>query len=379
MPKRIEFGEVRLNDISKSHIMDCLNNSRITMGAKVQLFEDNWKRLFGYKFARAVSSGTSAGIACCLALYDFGAKEGDEVICPALSFIATASAVRAAGLKPVFVDIRRETLNIDEDLIEQAITPRTAAIQVVNTMGRPAELDKIKKIADKHGLKMIVDNCEAYGSKFKDRFALDFADMETSSHYAAHLICSAEGGTVSTNDPQIDEIIESNRSHGRILGSLYFDHIRRGLNLKMSDLHAAVGLGEIEHFWDTFWLRRQNVTKIREAVRGLEDIAWFTEEDAGNINCPHGFSITLKDKFKHKMGDLQSLLDQHSIHWKRNFGAIPTHRAFSDVQGHYPEAEYAGDYGLHVGCHQWLGDDLEYLCEKLKSALIDIGSQLPCR
>src|SRR5581483_3445060 len=224
MKKRIEFGELKLRESAKTHILDCLSRNWITMGPKVKEFEESWKKLFNYKYAKALSSGTSADTACCMVAYDFGAKPGDEVIIPALSFIATANAVRAAGLTPKFVDVKIDTMNIDETQIESAITDKTAAIMFVNLMGKPAKMDKIQEIAKKHNLLTISDSCESYGCRYKDKFTLKYADMETSSHYVAHLCCSGEGGIVSTNSEKIDSIVESIRSHGRHGGSLYFDH-----------------------------------------------------------------------------------------------------------------------------------------------------------
>src|SRR5690349_2241829 len=107
---RIEFGELRLGETSKKHLLDCHSRSWASAGIKVKQFEKEWGNLFGYKFNRAVSSGTDAVINMCLSLHDFGAKEGDGIIVPALSFIATANAVRAAGFTPIPVDIKRETL-----------------------------------------------------------------------------------------------------------------------------------------------------------------------------------------------------------------------------------------------------------------------------
>lgn len=373
---RIEFGSVQITDTAKRHLDECLSNNWISMGPKVAEFEKQWRSLFGYKYARAVSSGTSADIACCLALYHYGAKPGDEVIVPALSFVATGNSVRAAGFTPRFVDVKLDTMNINENKIEEAITPKTCGIMVVNLMGKPAALSTIKLLAKRFRIPLIVDNCEGYGSKHKGEFALAYCDMETSSHYIAHLICCAEGGMVSTNDPVIDNLIQSVRSHGRVGGSLYFDHVRYGLNLKMSDVHASLGLGEVERFWEVFNKRRQNVKYIRSCLKGLEDKAWFTEEDAADINCPHGLSITLKPDVKRRIDDFHRFLDESSINWKRNFGSMPHHDAFDYLQiapGAYPNARYIGDYGIHVGCHYYLSDDdLDYLSNKLREFLVSI-------
>jgi|TARA_R110002012_G_scaffold61887_1_gene162374 dTDP-4-amino-4,6-dideoxygalactose transaminase len=372
--KRIEFGELRIGEVARQNLMHVCDTNWASGGPKVRALEESWSNLFDYKRSVAVSSGTDGCINSCFSLYDLkGAKRNvSEVIVPALSFIATSNAVRASGLVPRFVDVKKETLNIDESKIEEAINENTVAIMVVHTMGRMAEMDKICEIADKHGLIVIEDACEAHGAKFKDKFVGHWGHMSIYSFYVAHLVCSGEGGMVSTNDRRVSELLMSTRSHGRPHDSVYFDHLRSGLNSKMNDLEASIGLEAIEVFWDTFWTRHGFMKTMRKACEGFEDVAWFSEEDEGNINCPHGFSVTCK-----KEGDIEIIkntLDKYNIHHKRNFGCIPTqHESFKDAGhslGDFPEAEWVGDNGVHIGCHQYLsGDDLNRICTALQEAL----------
>lgn len=366
---RINFGEVRIGDVARRHIKECLDTNWVSLGPKVRLLEKNWRDLFNYPYARAVSSGTSAGTACCMALYDYGAKEGDNVIVPALSFIASANAIRMAGFKCNFVDVRHD-MNIDESLIEAAINENTRAIKVVNLMGKPAKLDKVQEIAKKHNLKVIIDACESYGCKYKGKFALEYGDMETASMFIAHIAVAAEGGMVSCNDEKLDAVIHSIRSHGRDGDNAYFDHLRFGANFKQTDIHASIALESVENFWTTFNKRRENYKFIRKELVGFEDIAWFTEEDEGDINCPHGFSITLK--YNRNPEAFQKFLDDSSIQWKRNFGSMADHGAFAFMEqaGKFPVATYIGNHGLHIGLHAYLTDeDLVYLASKLKEFL----------
>ena len=176
----------------------------------------------------------------------------------------------------------------------------------------------------------------------------------------------------STNDEFIGNLLSSTRSHGRPFDSIYFDHQRTGLNSKMNDMEASIGLEAIEVFWDTFWTRHSFMKRMREACIGYEDVAWFSEEDEENINCPHGFSITCK-----KEGDIEIVkqtLDKYNIHHKRNFGSIPTQQAaFADMGyelGDFPESEWVGDNGVHIGCHQYLTEEnMERICTALQEAL----------
>jgi dTDP-4-amino-4,6-dideoxygalactose transaminase len=133
---RIKFGEIKIEKSSLQHISDCVRDNFVTMGPKTKLLEEKWSNIFGYRHTVAVSSGTAACMAANMSLYDFGASPGDEVIVPALSFIATANGVRAAGLTPVFCDVKDDLL-IDETKIEGLITSRTRALMVVTLMGKP--------------------------------------------------------------------------------------------------------------------------------------------------------------------------------------------------------------------------------------------------
>ena len=357
---RIEFGELRIGDTARAHLSDVCDTNWASMGPKVRAFENQWSHLFDYQDSIAVSSGTDACINACLALYDIAdATRGDEVIVPALSFIATSNAVRMAGLTPVFVDVEKETLNIDPSKIEDAITDKTRAIMVVHTMGRPCDMTKIVEIAQRHDLRLIEDACEAHGAVHKMERIGHFGDMTCFSFYIAHLVCCGEGGMVSTNDATIAEVLRSTRSHGRPFDSLYFDHQRTGINSKMNDIEASLGLEGIETFWETFNTRKKTMYRFRMACLGFDDLVWFSEEEARDHNCPHGFSITAK-----KEGDIQKViesLDLHDIHWKRNFGSIPTqHAAFADMGyslGDFPNAEWIGENGIHIGCHQYLSEE----------------------
>lgn len=365
---RIEFGGLRLGATARMHIQEALDSNWISAGPKVKLLEKHWGELFGYHHNKAVSSGTDACLNICLSLYDFGAKRGDEIITPALSFIATANAIRSAGFKPVFVDIETETLNINPKLIEDAITDRTAAIQVVHTMGKPCDMEPILRLGAKHNLPILEDCCEAHGAKYRGGFVGKFGHAAAFSFYLAHLVCCGEGGMVSTQHGDVADVVHSTRSHGRKNGDLYFDFVRTGLNSKMNDLEASIGLEAIDYFWITWHARRRTVSKIREAVAPYHGLAWFSEETEGDENCPHGFSITVKKPEHFRYLSMQ--LAKNSIHWKRNFGCIPTqHLAFADLGyslGQFPAAEYVGDNGLHFGVHQHLlEEDVAYICGTL--------------
>ena len=365
---RIEFGDLRFDERTRKQIEDVLKNNWISEGPKVKEFEKKFGELFGYKHNISMSSGTSADMAACMALYEFGAKQGDEIIVPALAFIAPGNSIRAAGFTPKFVDVERETLNINPGLIEEKITPRTKAIMAVHTMGKPCKMDIIMDIAKKHGLYVIEDCCETHGARYKSKFVGNWGDMASFRFYAGDLICSAEGGMVSTTNLDMAEILRSVKSHGRKPGSLYFDHLRFGLNFKMNDVEAAFALPQVEDFWKTFNKRRENMYYLLGLVKDLETFAWFNSEDADETVCAHAFTVTLKEPGKCK--ELYEHLEKNSIECKRNFGSMPTqHKAFEYLGyklGDFPEAEYVGNNGIHFGIHQYLSkEDFDYISDKL--------------
>ena len=357
---RIEFGDLKLGKTSWDNLADCHKSNWVAGGAKVAKFEEEWGKIFNYPFSKATSSGTDAGICAVASLYDLGASRGDEIIVPSLSFIATSNAVLAAGFIPKFVDVGIESMNLDPEKVEAAIGPQTKAIQCVSTMGKPCNMAALRDIADRHKLVLLVDNCEGHGCKFDDKYMGHWGDVSTYSFYVAHLICASEGGMVSTTRQDIADAVNSVRTHGRRDGHLFFDHVRWGINAKMTDLEASLGLEGVENFWWTFNTRKNNLLKLLDLTKDLADHCWFVKEESNEVVCPHAFSVILKDPTRDAK-KLMSFLEDRGIKCKRNFGCIPTqHEAFAWMGhqiGDFPNAEYVGSNGLHFGCHQYLTED----------------------
>src|SRR3989338_8295065 len=163
---KVPFGTVSITPEARKLIDGALDKKLVTRGKLVEEFENKFAKLFGVQYAVAVSSGTDADALACAVLYDYGAQRGDEIIIPALTFVATGNAIFQAGFKPVFVDINRETLNINPEKIEAVITKRTRAIMPVHLMGKPADMDKIQEIARQHKLYVIEDAAEAHGAEY---------------------------------------------------------------------------------------------------------------------------------------------------------------------------------------------------------------------
>lgn len=368
---RVTFGHIEVGESARKYLNETLSRNWVSEGANVQKFETDFAKKFGYHHAIATSSGTDAGIVAMTVLLDRGAKRGDEVITPALAFVATANCVLAAGLVPKFVDVELDTLNINPSLIEAAITPRTKAIQVVHTMGKPCKMEEIIDIARHHNLVVIEDCCEAHGATLKGKVVGSFGAMGLFSFYAAHLICSAEGGMIVTDNDELASLCRSVRSHGRRGGQLFFHFDRIGFNSKMNDLEAAIGLEGLEMFEGTFNTRRRHMLRLQELLSPLENRLILFCDGPGEVVCPHAFPIVMRDE-RQSVEGLYGHLENKGIQCKTLFGSLPTqHRAFSFLgyeEGAFPVAERVGRTGLHFGVHQYLSvGDIEYIVDSIKS------------
>lgn len=394
---RIPFGVVSVTSKSKELIREILDSNRVSSGKYVRELEKTFAKLIGVKEAVAVSSGTDADALVLAVLYDFGAKRGDEIIVPALSFVATGNAVLQAGFTPVFVDVERESLNIDPLKIEKAITKKTKAIMPVHLMGKPAEMDTIKGIAKKHNLFVIEDAAEAYGAVYKSKNIGTLGDMAAFSLYVAHIITSVEGGMVVTNRSDFAEILRSLRSHGRACkcescvlnissgycnkrfkygknSDIRFIFERIGFSSKMNELEAAVGLGNFETYSRILKKRRENLLYMTKRFKEFTPSLTTIEEAPYEKIGPHAFAIILGDGVSFTRDELVFFLEKKGIDTRNLFSSMPTQCAGFKYLGHklgsFPNAEYIGNNGLHIGIHQEIGRrELEYALETIREFL----------
>lgn len=374
---KIPFGTLSITDKSKCLIKDCLDKGRISSGRLVRKFEEEFAAFIGVKEAVAVSSGTDADILALAVLHDLGAKRGDEIIVPALSFVATGNAVLHAGFTPVFVDVDRETLNIDPTKIESVITERTRAIMPVHLIGKPAPMDEIKTIAEKHNLLIVEDAAEAHGAVYKGRKIGTLGDMAAYSLYVAHIISTIEGGIIVTNKPEFAEVLRSLRAHGRAcsckvcslnLDSKYcpkrfqqgvdrrFIFERIGYSSKMNELEAAVGLGNLEIYGEILKKRRNNLLEMMDRFKRFKPYLISIKESKGEEIGPHAFPMIVQENSPFNREQLSQFLEKNGIETRDLFSSMPTQcKGFSFLGyklGDFPNAEYTGNNGLHIGVHQ---------------------------
>lgn len=271
----------------------------------------------------------------------------------------------------MFVDVRRETLNIDVEKIEAAITKKTRAIMPVHLMGKPADMDTIMAIAKKHRLMVIEDTAEAHGARYKGRLAGSIGDLAAFSLYAAHIITSIEGGMIITDDPAKAAALRSLRNHGM---ENKFDFKRIGFSAKMNEIEAAVGLGNIAIFHQILQKRRRNLLYLMEKFARFEEYFLYTKEEPGEEIGPHAFGIILKEGCPFTKDEFVAFLDAQGVDSRNLFYSIPTQCESYAFLGHrlgdFPEAEYCSDYGTHIGIHQGIElEQLDYVIEVVEKFL----------
>ena len=240
---RIPLSAPDITEAEIEAVSAVLRTSRLSLGPKLEEFEQAMTRYVGTSHAIAVNSGTSGLHLCIRAL---NISEGDEVIVPSFAFIAVANALRYERATPVFVDIDPKTLNLDPGKIEEAITPRTRAILIVHTFGCPAALAEILEIARRHQLFVIEDTCEAIGAEYDGRKVGSFGDAGVFGFYPNKQITTGEGGMIVTNNPKIAGLACTLRNQGRSESGEWLQHEELGYNYRISELNCALGVEQLK-------------------------------------------------------------------------------------------------------------------------------------
>jgi perosamine synthetase len=277
----------------KKYLSDCIDTTWISsQGEYILKFEKALADFHGVKQAIATASCTSA---LHLSLKALGIGQGDEVICPALTFIAPANMVVLSGAKLVLVDVHPETLTIDPDLIEKNITRNTKAIIVVHQFGHAADMDKIISLTKRFGLNLIEDNAESIGAKYKGKLLGTFGDASTYSFFGNKIITSGEGGAVLTDNEKIAIKCRELRDHGMSHKKKYH-HVALGYNYRMTNMQAAIGLAQMENLDNILKLRLNQMAYYYNKLSNVDGIT--LRKYADWCEPVHWMmTITLDDKY----------------------------------------------------------------------------------
>ena len=373
---KVPFGTMSVEPEAIQLINTMLANKMLTNGKCVQEFENQFAQAFQQNYAVAVSSGTDAVTLALATLHDFGVPRGAKVIVPALTFIATANAVLNAGFQPKFIDVDRNTLNMNPYELEEAIDGETRAILVVHLMGNPAAMDKIKEIADKYDLFLIEDCAEAHGAMIGHKYVGSWGIMACYSLYAAHIVSSIEGGMITTNHIECDKILRSLRNHGMEMQGSNWTFERVGYSAKMNELEAAIGLYNLKYHGAIKMKRRINMLHLMREFKEKELDKYFLilEEKPNTQISAHAFSIILKPKCPFTKAEFVKHLSDRGIDNRNLFYSIPTQcEAYKKYASNiYPEAEYCSNNGTHIGVHQDLTlSQLEYVIKSIQEFIYE--------
>jgi perosamine synthetase len=276
MTKFIPVSEPTITEKEIEYVMQAVKSGWVSsLGEYINKFEDEFAKFVGTKYALTVSNGT---VGLHLALVSLGIKEGDEVIVPDLTFIATANAVKYTGAKPVFADIDKETWCISPDDIKKKITSKTKAIIPVHLYGHPVDMDPILKIAKEYNLYVIEDCAESHGAEYKGKKVGSIGHCGVFSFYGNKIITTGEGGMITTNDEKIYEKARYLRDHAMSKEKRYW-HTEIGYNYRLTNIQAALGLAQLERIDEIIQKKKEIFNWYQEGLKGLENIKLNPEKE----------------------------------------------------------------------------------------------------
>ena len=383
------------------YMVDASLDGWLTTGRFNEQFEKELGDFIGVKHLITVNSGSSANLVAFSTLTsprlgDRSIKKGDEVIGVAAGFPTTVNPIVQFGAIPVFVDVDLKTHNINADLIEDAISPKTKAIMLAHTLGNPFNLKKVRELCDKYNLWLVEDCCDALGAEYNGQHVGTFGDISTCSFYPAHHITMGEGGAVFTNNSELIAIAESFRDWGRDcyckpgcddtcgkrfsqkLGGLPqgYDHkytySHLGYNLKISDIQAACGLAQMKRLPKFIEKRNENFDYLKNRLSTLTDFLEFTEATDNSTPSWFGFPVTVRDAANVNRVDLIKYLDQHKIGTRLLFAGNLTRQPYFKnieyrISGDLINTDITMNQTLWLGVYPGLEKrQLNYIAEKLE-------------
>jgi CDP-4-dehydro-6-deoxyglucose reductase, E1 len=381
-----------------------------TEGEFARRFEKEFARLNNVKYVNLVNSGSSANLIAVAALTSdvFGDRKlqkGDEFITSPVAFPTTVNPGILYGLTPVFVDVGKNSLNIDASKIEKAVTKKTKLIILAHTLGMPFDLDKIVKIAKKYRLWLIEDCCDALGSKYDDKPVGTFGDIATYSFYPAHQITMGEGGAVITNNPLIKRSIKQFTNWGRDcwcdtgqddtcsnrfgwkLGDLPrgYDHkyifSQIGYNLKLTDFQAAIGCAQLKRLPGFINKRKENYRKIKSIFEKHPEYFSIFKVSEKEDPCWFGFPVMIRDKAPFCRNQLTKYLELHKIGTRNIFsGNLLRHPAYLNIKkrliGEMDNADSIMNNAFWIGVYPGIGDrQIHYISSVINIFLSELKSK----
>lgn len=342
--------------------MAVLDSGQLAQGPVVEAFEKEFAAWCGVRHAVAVSSGTAALHLLFLA---HGLMEGDEVITSSFTFVASANAALFVGARPVFADIELDTYCLDPTLVEAAITPRTRAIMPVDLYGHPAAINELREIADRKGLLLIEDACQAHGASIDGKKAGALGVDATFSFYPTKNMTTAEGGMVTTDDEELAARVRSLRQHG---ATERYRHEILGYNFRLTDLAAALGRAQLARLDGFNEARRRNAAVLNEGLRGTPGVRLPQERERCK-HVYHQYTIRVEQDRDAMQERLRELGVGTAVHYPIPVHRQPLYRDHGYGLDSLPCAVLAANQVLSLPVHPGLTDsDLQRIIDSVRQA-----------
>ena len=358
--KSIPIASPQIGDEERGAVMSVLDSGQLAQGPAVEAFEHEFAAWCGVGHAVAVNSGTAA---LHLLMLAHGIKDGDEVITSPFTFVASANAALFVGARPVFVDIEPDTYCMDPANVEAAITPKTRAIMPIDLYGHPAAIPELRDIAERHGLVLIEDACQAHGAAIDNHRVGALGVSASFSFYPTKNMTTAEGGMVTTDDDAIAEKVAVLRQHG---ATHRYRHDVLGYNFRMTDISAAIGraqLGKLDRFNER---RRRNASVLDEGLAGVLGVT-TPRERAGYRHVYHQYTVRIaqdRDLFQERLREAGI---GTAVHYPIPVHHQPLYEDMGYGKVSLPVAEAAAAQVLSLPVHPALSDsDLDRIVESVR-------------
>ncbi|MDD2778115.1 MAG: DegT/DnrJ/EryC1/StrS family aminotransferase [Methanocellales archaeon] len=360
--------------------VDSLLDLRLSQGKKVETFERNFSNYIGCKYGIAVNSGSSANLLAISALLKSGrVKKGCEVITPAATFTTVVSPILQNGLIPTFVDVDKETYNIDPQEIKRALNENTGLILPVHSLGCPADMGEIMEIARENDIPVMEDCCEAHGASINGEKVGTFGLISTYSFFVAHNMTTGEGGIITTDDKELDEILRSIREFGR-LRSVDFDKPRFyysdawlkeyderyifeniGYNVRMTDVTASLGIEQLKKLDLLNKVRVEIAKYFTDRLEKYEDYLQLPKVPENYYHSFYGFPILIKESAPFLRRDIVRFLEEYKIETRAfmggNLALQPAYRNENiKVIGNLENTIKIMNNAFFIGCYPYIDE-----------------------
>ena len=341
----IPIARPQMGEEEKSRVWDAMTSGSLAQGPRVREFEERFAEFIGARHAIATSSGTTA---LHLALLGHDIGPGDEVITVPFTFIASANSILYTGARPVFVDVDEHDFAMDVGKVEAAITPRTKAIMPVSLYGQPADMPAITAIADRHGLAVVEDACQAHGAGIEQRRSGTWG-AGTFSFYPTKNMTTGEGGMLTTDDAELAERVRLLREHGM---KVRYHHDVVGYNFRMTDIAAAIGLAQLPKLDGYNDRRREIAARYDRDLRGV--VTPTVRPGVTHVYHQYTIRVQRRDEFAERLkerGVGSAIYYPIPVHRQKPFVAL----GYGDEA--YPVTDRLTEEVLSIPVHPSLSDD----------------------